>query len=142
VETLGLINGDFALDSGNLMTLSGPDKIRQDLALALSEEFGADRFHPQWGSIIKQYLGRIVNAQLQMMVRAEVLRVVKNYIAVQRTEVLADTVVDIVGRFDTSDVVRQITSVDTRANTDTINVVLTLQTLSRTQVTIRKQLVM
>lgn len=142
MQTLGLINGDFALDGGDILTLTGSDKIRQDLALALNEEFGSDRFHPQWGSIIKQYLGQLINAQLQLLVKAEVLRVAKNYIAVQQAEIIGNTQVDVAGVFDTTDVVRQITSVNTHATFDTINVVLTLQTLARTTVTIRKQLVM
>lgn len=141
MQQLGLINGDIAIDSGDPMMISGADRIRQDLALALSEEFGDDRFHPTWGSIIKRYLGQLINPQLQQLVRAEVLRVVKNYIAVQSAGVLADTQVDIVGRFDTSDVVRQIMSVQTQATFDTINVVVALQTLDRNTFQIRKQLV-
>lgn len=139
--TFGLLSGDFALDSGNFLTITGKDKIRQDLALALSEEFGDDRFHPQWGSIIKRYLGQLVNPQLQQLVKAEVLRVVKNYIAVQQADVLADSQVDVMGRFNTSDVVRQVLAVNTSATRDTINVVLVLETLDRTSVQIRKQLV-
>lgn len=142
MQTIGLVNGDFALDSGNFLTLTGKDKIRQDLALALTEEFGDDRFHPQWGSIIKRYLGQLINSQLQLLVKAEVLRVVKNYIAVQQAEVLADTQVDVVGRFSTADVVRQVLSVSATSTYDTINVVLVLETLDRTTVQIRKQLVL
>jgi phage baseplate assembly protein W len=133
------VDGDLMVTAGDYLLLSGADKIRQDLSLALTEEFGADRFHPRWGSIIKRYIGNVLDAQLALLVRAEVIRVVRNYIAVQQAEVLRDTQVDVQGRFDTSDVVRDIVSVTAEIDYDRCNIHVQLRTLNRATVKIRKQ---
>lgn len=140
MDTLGLIQGDLAIDgSGDYLTFSGVDRIRQDMTLSLSDEYGSDRFHPDWGSIIKEYLGQPITPELQQAVRAEVNRVVQNYITLQQREVLRDTEVDIVGRFDTSDVVRNVQEIRVHTTLDAIYVNVTLVTLSRETVTISRQ---
>ena len=139
--TLGLVNGDLMVTAGDYLLLTGADKIRQDLSLALNEEFGGDRFHPRWGSIVKRYIGQLLTPQLALLVRAEVIRVVKNYIMVQRAEVLRDTQVDVQSRFDTSDVVRELVSVNTEMKWDRCNIYIHLRTLNRATVKIKKQVI-
>jgi phage baseplate assembly protein W len=139
VRSLALINGDLMLAQGGYQTHTGAARIKQDLTLALREEYGSDRFHPRWGSILMRYIGQVITPQLESLVRAEVNRVVQNYIAVQRAEILRDTQVDVANRFSTSDVVQQILAINTTLYMDTINVSLALQTLSRETVTIKRQ---
>lgn len=141
MKTLALFNGDLMLAQGGYFMFTGADRIRQDLALALLEEYGTDRFHPRWGSIIMRYIGNVITPQLDALVKAEVNRVVQNYIAVQQAEVLRDSVVDVKGRFSTRDVVRNLTKITTRAHMDRIDVLLSLQTLARETITIKKQMV-
>lgn len=142
MKSLALVNGDLALgtDGGYLMH-SGAARIRQDLSLALTEEYGADRFHPQWGSIVRSYLGRVLTEDMQQLVRAEVNRVLQNYIILQRNEVLRDTTVDIAGRYTTSDVVRSVESIQARAVLDAVYLYVTLTTLSRETITLARQVV-
>jgi phage baseplate assembly protein W len=141
VQTLALVNGDLMPAQGGYLLYSGVDRIRQDLTLALLEDYGYDRFHPRWGSVIKQYIGNVITPQLQSLVRAEVNRIVQNYIAIQQAEVLRDSQVDVVGRFSTSDVVRSLLSIKTTIEMDRIDVQLALETLARTSVTIKRQVV-
>lgn len=141
MDTFALVHGDFVIDgSGNYAMLSGADRIRQDLSLALLEEYGSDRFHPKYGSVVKSYIGNVIDENLQQLVKAEVNRVVTTYISIQQAEVLRDSAVDIAGRFNTSDVVRNITSVDVHATYDTIYVAATLETLARETVTVSRQI--
>lgn len=118
---------------------SGVDRIRQDLTLALTEEYGADRFHPTYGSVVQGYLGQVLSPEVLQLVRAEVNRVLQNYLVIQQNEVLRDTVIDVQGRFDTSDVVQSVDNVSARAVLDTIYLSATLTTLSRQSVTISRQ---
>jgi phage baseplate assembly protein W len=142
VYSLGLVNGDLMVSSGDYLLLTGADKIRQDLTLALSEEFGSDRFHPRWGSIVKRYIGNLLTPQLALLVKAEVIRVVRNYIAIQQAEVLRDTQVDQQGRFDTSDVIRELVSVEAQIHFDVCNIYIHLRTLNRATVKIKKQVIL
>src|ERR1044071_7731060 len=140
MKSLGLIQGDLAISgNGDYFTVSGVDRIRQDLTLALTEDLGADGFHPGWGSIVKEYIGQPVTPQLQQAVKAEVNRVVQNYIVLQQQEVIRDSQYDVAGRFDTSDVVQNVSSIQVRALYDTIYVSATLTTLARETITISCQ---
>lgn len=139
MQTLGLVNGDLMLAQGGYLTYSGPQRIKQDLTLALNEEYGADRFHPRWGTVVMQYIGQVLGPHVQDQVKAEVTRVIKNYIAIQNAEVLRDTQVDVANRFTTGDVVRSIVSLDANASIDTISIALVLETLARDTVTVKRQ---
>lgn len=140
IKTLALVNGDLAIGTnGAYLLYSGVSRIKQDLTLALTEEYGTDRFHPTYGSIVQSYLGQVLSAELMQLVRAEVNRVLQNYLVIQQNEVLRDTVIDVTNRFDTSDVVQSVDNVAARAVLDTIYLSATLTTLSRETVTISRQ---
>lgn len=139
MKTMQLVNGDLWVTQGGYALITGPDRIRQDLTLALLEEYGSDRFHPRWGSVIKRYIGNVITPQLEALVRAEVNRIVQNYILIQQAEVLRDTQVDEKGRFTTSDVVRSLLGLSTSVSMNSINVKLALETLARATVTLKRQ---
>jgi phage baseplate assembly protein W len=139
VKTLALFNGDIMPAQGGYFMFTGVDRIRQDLTLALMEEYGSDRFHPKWGSVIRQFIGNVITPQLQTLAQAEVNRVVQNYILIQQSEVLRDSQVDVKGRFSTSDVIRSVRSISSSVNLDRIDVRLALETMSRASVTIKRQ---
>lgn len=140
METFALVHGDLMVDSsGQLLTYSGPNRIRQDLQLALSEEYGADHFHPKWGSIVKSYIGNPITPSLELLVQAEVNRVVQNYITLQQSSVLRSTTFDIAGVFDTSDVVQSVGPLRVSTAYDTIYISATLTTVDRQTITITQQ---
>lgn len=140
METFALVHGDLLVDSsGQLLTYSGVDRIRQDLQLALSEQYGGNHFHPKWGSIVKSYLGNPITPNLQQLVQAEVNRVVQNYITLQQASVLRNTTFDISGVFDTSDVVQSVGPLTVTTSYDTIYISATLTTVDRQTVTVTKQ---
>ena len=140
MKTFALVHGDLVIDtSGSYQFYSGAPRIKQDLTLALTEEYGFDRFHPKYGSIIRSYLGQIISPEMQSLVQAEVNRVLQNYIILQQNSVLRDTVVDVEGVFDTSDVVRSVDDITVRTLLDTIYLSATLTTLARESITITRQ---
>jgi len=140
MRTLALVHGDLVVQTdGNYQFYSGASRIKQDLTLALTEEFGFDRFHPRYGSTIRSYLGQIISPELESLVQAEVNRVLQNYIIEQQQSVLRDTVVDVQGVFNTSDVVRSVDNITVRALLDTIYLSATLTTLARESITVARQ---
>lgn len=140
MQTLALVHGDLVIGSdGGYLLYSGADRIRQDLTLGLSEEYGTDRFHPGYGSIVSSYIGQLLTPQLQQLVQAEVNRVIQNYLIIQQNEVIRGTLYDVAGTYNTSDVVRSIDSITVRAVQDAIYVAVTLTTLARQTITISKQ---
>jgi phage baseplate assembly protein W len=140
MKTIALINGDLAIGTnGGYLTYSGAQRIKQDLTLGLTEEYGTDRFHPTYGSVVQAYLGQVLSPDIMQLVRAEVNRVLQNYLVIQQNEVIRDTVVDVQGRYDTSDVVQSVDNVAARSVLDTIYLTATLTTLSRETVTISRQ---
>jgi hypothetical protein len=50
--SLRLQNGDLALDGTSLGSISGAQKLVQDLRCAILERMGTDDMHPQFGSLI------------------------------------------------------------------------------------------
>lgn len=140
MRQIALINGDIAIGTdGGMLMYSGAPRIKQDLTLALSEEYGTDRFHPTWGSVLTQYLGQLLSPEMQQLVRAEVNRVLQNYLIIQQNDVIRDTTVDIQGRFDTSDVVQAVGKITVIQVLDAIYLSATLTTLARQTVTISQQ---
>lgn len=141
METLALVNGDLVLNSGSYLTFSGPDKIRQDLDLALNEAYGSDQFHPLWGSILDRFIGQPLTSSLQSAVLNEVTRVLSNYIAVQTDDISSDTVADTRSRYDTSDVVQSVDSINASVTMDRVTVTVVLRTMSNQTITINRQVI-
>lgn len=135
MKGLALSNGDLVVAEGDVMTISGPARIRQDLALALIEPYGHDKYHPTWGSVLSAYVGQPLDAEMEMLVRAEVVRIIQQYVDGQAAEIARDALSGSRSRFDYSDVVGQVVSIDTRPGFDTIKVLVEL--LTRAGSTIR-----
>lgn len=141
MQTLALVQGDLVLASGSYLTFTGPDKIHQDLTLALNEPYGADPYHPLWGSILDRYIGSPLTGSVQQAVVNEVGRILQNYVAVQNDVVADDATNSQLSRFDTGDIVSQVVSVDAKVTFDKITVTVVLLTLANQTVTVTRQVV-
>lgn len=130
MKTLALQGGDLIVGPRGHRTITAGPKIRQDLALALGEEVGTDRFHPDWGSVLPRYVGRPIGPETELMVRSEVARVVQLYIDTQRNEIVNDALAGRRSRFTTADVVSRLDKIDTVLRYDAILVRLSLVTRS------------
>lgn len=138
MKTLALANGDLVVGPTGHQTVSGIPKIYQEVSLALGEEYGADRFHPEMGSILVDFIGTPLDDETEMLVRAEIGRVIAQYIAVQQREVLQDHLNTRMSRFDASDVVTGIQNIAAQVDFDTVRVSATLVTQSGAQVQINR----
>lgn len=140
MKTLALSGGDLVVGPTGHATISGTAKIRQELALHLGETFASDRFHPEMGSVLIDYVGELIDDETEMLVRAEVGRVVQQYIAIQQREVLRDNLAARASRFDSSDVVVGIRDVTARVDYDSIRVSVSLLTQSGETVQVNRTL--
>jgi phage baseplate assembly protein W len=140
MKTFALQGGDLVIGNAGHKMVSGTSKIRQDLALALGETYGNDRFHPQWGSVLPNFVGTPIVADTEMLVRSEVARVIQYYIGIQQNEVLQDALKIDRTRFSTADVVAQVTNISTTINYDTIQVKVTLRTAAQQNVSITRSI--
>lgn len=131
MKTLALQSGDLVVGPNGHKTITGSAKIRQDLALALGEPYGNDRFHPDWGSVLPNYIGRPIGPDTEMLVRSEAARVVQVYIDVQTAEIVNDTLAARRSRFTTADVVARLDNINTQISFDSIRIKLSLVTQSQ-----------
>lgn len=138
MKTLALAAGDLVVGPTGHATISGSRKIRQELALHLGETYGADKYHPEMGSVLVEYIGEVIDDTTQMLVQAEVARVVQQYIGIQQREVLRDHLAARASRFDSSDVVTGIADISATVNFDTIRVSVTLTTAANETIQVNR----
>lgn len=138
MKTLALKNGDLVVQAGGHKTISGPTKITQDLSLALGETYGADRFHPDLGSVLDDFFGQPIGDMTEAMIETEVARVVNLYIAKQQQQVLHDRLEYRQSRFDSSDIVTSLDFIEAKADYDQIRVRLSLRTAAGSSVAITR----
>ena len=138
MKTLALQGGDLVVGPQGHKTITASPKIRQDLALALGEQYGGDRFHPTWGSMLPSYVGRPITADSELLVRSETARVVQVYIDVQRAEIVNDTLAGKRSRYTTADVVARLDDIHATFSFDSIRVKLLLTTQSQESITLSR----
>lgn len=138
MKTLALSGGDLVVGPGGLQLITGAAKIRQDISLALIEEYGTDPYHPQWGSVLPRYVGLGVDDETRMLVQGEVSRIVQQYMAQQQAQISAAATNNQSTAMTTSDVIRSLDGVDVTVSFDVIRIVISLTTLSGQTLTLSR----
>lgn len=129
MKTFAIRNGDLVIGRGGFATISGHTKLRQDISMAVIQEYGTDRFHPRYGSTLSMMVGQTINRETEMIIRSEVSRVVQQYIDTQRIEVLNDKMGFKRSRFTTAEIIRSVQNVKTSVRMDSITVTMDLRTV-------------
>ena len=130
MKSLALSGGDLVVDAGGLQMLEGPAKIRQDLALALGEEYNTDPYHPGWGSVLTKYIGEAITGETPMLVQAEVSRIIQQYMANQRSMLEAASLNNQAHTINTSEIIRTVNSIDVSVSYDSVRVLVDLTTMA------------
>lgn len=134
MKTFRISNGDLVLTGGSFEEVTGEAKVRQDLGVAVREPFGADRFHPQWGSLLDRFVGAPFTLEVKSLVKAEVMRIISSYSADQQAMMRNDTLANRKSRFSSGEIVQQVTGIEVAQNQDTLHVRVRLQTLTSAEV--------
>lgn len=136
MKTLELRNGDLVLGAGGYSMVAGPQKVIQDMGIMVREPLGVDRFHPRWGTILDDFIGEAINEESEMRVRAELQRLIQNYVVMQTRQIQADHDAGRRPRFRPSEIVTDVAGIDVQQRFDRINVRVHLITASGEEVTI------
>jgi len=115
--SFAVVNGDLAVSTGKLQTVSAGDKLSQDLSLWLKEVYQSDRFHPDYGSILDNYIGTVIGSQTQVMIQSEVQRVLANYQALQLQGLNANP-----AKYQPEELLQSVDSIVVSANYDQVSV--------------------
>lgn len=138
MKTFALIQGDLSPSGGGYLLYEGAARINQDLTLALREEYGTDPFHPRWGSVLKQYIGLPITADIKARTLTEINRVINNYITIQNARIVQDSNTSTASRYSTDDVVQAVSHMSSQQIYDSLVVSVTLQTISRQSISLNQ----
>lgn len=121
--SLQLIAGDLAIQGSKIATVSGVDKLRQDLDLWVRDNYGLNRFHPDYGSVLDSFIGGIIGPTTTLDVQAEVYRVLTNYQNLQLRRFKANP-----SKFSNAELLQDIVSVDVSTSYDTVTASVVVRT--------------
>ena len=136
MKTFALESGDLVVSNGSYMTVSGAQRMQQQIGLSLMEPTGIDRFHPQWGSILDQLIGTSMTPDITERVKTEVYRVIKNIAALQNSAIQRSATVGSKPQVTPDELITGVTGVSVEQVRDAINVKISLSTAGRETVTV------
>lgn len=136
MRAFALQSGDLVLGEGGFAMVTGAEKVKQDLGVAMREPYGCDRFHPRWGSILPRYVGEPIDGQASLLIRSECARLVRNYIQVQGGIIEKDVQAGSRSRMTTDEAIAGVAGIDIRQEQDRYHVRVRLQLFSGGQVTL------
>jgi len=136
VKSLAISNGDLVIGASGHATVSGSAKVKTDLRLALLESYGIDRFHPGWGSVLKDFVGETAVRSIANEVQTEITRVVNAYAEVRWDLWRKVRSGRLQASFSTGEVIEDVPSVQVVQSYDTFLIRVSLRTLSGEQLTL------
>ena len=139
MHTLALSGGDLVATSAGHAIVDGSSMIRQNMALALGEPVGTDRFHPAWGSTLDAQTGTPGTDAALLGLRAEAMRVVSALIAAQGAAIAADAAAGRRSRFGSADIISRLVDVQVSQDLDAAQVYVQVATAAGDAVGIASQ---
>lgn len=137
MKTFALKSGDIALAGNQYAMVSGIDRVKQQIGLCIRETYGTDRFHPRWGSVLSEWIGSVINRPgLELEIRSEIVRVIKNFAAAQSAAIDARAVRGLSPVQSPSEVVIGVTDIKIQQLEDRIIAKVDLRTAGGQTVTI------
>lgn len=121
-------------------TVTGTDYVRQRVATALSEPYGSDPYHTEWGSALPGYLGMPIDAGTPSLISSEVSRVLAQLIAAQQLMITSSAMTGTRSQLAAADTIASVDSVDAGAGTspDSIGVAVSLTTQGGASLTVTR----
>lgn len=137
--SLQIANGDLAFNGNDLSTVTGSDKLVQDLACCILEPMGTDDMHPSFGSLIDGgidssgnfnpgVIGAPNNAATAGLVDSEITRICNQYQASQQARYQSDLAAYGTSTLTASEVLLSIGGISNTVNQDQLEVTAVLQT--------------
>lgn len=120
--SLAIANGDLVQKGSSLGLVFGVDKLRQDVYCWMTERYGGDRFHVNYGTALQEYIGGIIDESTRAEVQAEIFRVLQNYQLVQLKQIKEDP-----QKLSASELLVSVEDILTSISYDTIRVTVKLR---------------
>jgi hypothetical protein len=136
MRTFALRNGDLVLSGSKYGMVEGMARAQQQIGLALREPIGGDRFHPTWGSSLPSYIGGVQYVGVEADIRAEVIRVVRDFIINQNEAIRRRAAAGLAPTITAEEMVLDVRSVAVTRSADNVSVRITITTASSKQFTI------
>jgi phage baseplate assembly protein W len=130
MKTLELSNGDLVIGPGGFATIDGTKKVYQDLSVLVREAIGEDRFHPQWGGVLQEFVGQAISPFVEGDIRNEIQRLIQNYMVMQARQITADITMGRKSRFKPEEIVESLENIQFQQEYDRINVKVTIRTVA------------
>jgi hypothetical protein len=143
MKSAQLINGDLALKpNGEVQTVTGRQRLVQELSCWILEPVGTDPAYPNFGSTLTSLVGSAVLSGTTFDIESELLRVLNNYIAYQGAmfeEYINDpnTFMDV---YSPDELVASIDTVRVTRYNDAVVVNVAITTVAGTQVSLSRSL--
>lgn len=110
--------------------VEGIVRAQQQVGLALREPLGSDRFHPEWGSTLPEYIGTIRSRGVPAEIRAEVNRVIRDYIINQNEAIRRRAAAGLRPTITAEEMVMNVNTISVQASQDSISVKVVISTAS------------
>lgn len=128
MKTFALRDGDLVLSGDRYAMVEGVARVQQQIGLCLREPFGSDRFHDRWGSVLPTWIGRVIEPGVDLEVRSEVIRVIKNFIRAQDDAVRSRSVRGLRPVTTSEEMITDVTDIRVEQREDALLVKVTLRT--------------
>lgn len=130
IKDLQLVGGDLLASGRGFATVTGTDYVRQRVATALSEPYGSDPYHPDWGSALLGYIGAPQTPGTPALITSEVSRVLAALIAAQQLMITSSAMQGTRSQLAAADTIAAVDSVQAGAGSrpDAIAVAVALTT--------------
>lgn len=140
IKDLQLAGGDLLASGRGFATVTGADYVRQRVATALSEPYGSDPYHPDWGSALSGYLGIPQDTGTDALITSEVSRVLAALIAAQQLMITSSAMSGTRSILAAADTIASVDSVSAGAGArpDAVTVVVSLTTQGAQQVQVAR----
>lgn len=146
--SLQLRNGDLSLGGASYGTVTGEDKLAQDLRCFILEQMGTDDMHLDYGStlnggrmpdgtLVPGVIGHATNDEFaELEVESELRRIIGQYQARQLQRAKDDRLVYGKTTLHRGEVVLGVRSIAIQRTVDTMNVTITIETAADSLVTL------
>jgi len=134
MKSMQVSNGDLVLDSGGrLQFVVGSNKLVQDLALWLEEQYGIGYTTPNFGSTLYSMIGGPITSSTLSQVQAEIQRIISLYSAQQLQNLQNLQQSSQLSYYNKSEIIQSVGDITVLQGTGFINATVAISTLNGQQ---------
>ena len=124
--SLRLVDGNLNPVGSALQTVSGREKLLQDLDCWFRENYRVDHHHPTYGSVLDSYIGGVVDEETAFLVKTEVIRVLTGYQQLQIKRFMDNPEI-----YQRGELIEDIESVEAEVLYDSVYILAKLRTVDQ-----------